>query len=372
VNPVQGVNRDSPYGPSAFVTELSADGSALVYSTYLGGTGNSSNHNGDIGSAIALDGSGNAYVTGQTYSHDFPTVNPTQATNNSVSDSNAFVSELNAAGSALVYSTYLGGSGGSCSFPCGDFGNGIAVDSSGNAYVTGGTYSHDFPTVNPLQSTNHSSSYSNAFVSKLSTNGAALIYSTYLGGSGLWDAGYGIAVDASGDAHVVGEAWSADFPTASALQGTTRGLPDAFVAKLNAAGSALVYSTYLGGSGSDGGSSIAVDNSGNAYVTGLTGSTDFPTANPIQATNHGGFFDAFVAEFNADGSALIYSTYLGGSQADSGTGIAVDSSGNAYVTGSTGSKDFPVDSPIQPTYVGNSSAFVSKVSPFVLAVPTPP
>jgi len=328
----------------------------LAYSTYLGGSAD------DWGFGIAVDGSGNAYVTGSTSSTDFPAPNSLQATNHG--SQNAFVTKFNAAGSALVYSTYLGGSG-----LAGDQGNSIAVDGSGNAYVTGSTSSTDFPTANPFQTTIHG--YHNAFVAKLSADGSALLYSTYLGGSSpLGDQGYGIAVDSSGNAYVTGSTSSADFPTASPIQGTLHGCCDAFVAMFNPAGSALVYSTYLGGSGDDGGYAIAVDSSGDAYVTGGTSSIDFPTVNPFQAINRGfcGISgcnsNAFVSKLGATGSALVYSTYLGGSGPDRGTSIAVDGSGNAYVTGTTGSHDFPTVKPFQST--NNSfndpteNAFVTK------------
>src|ERR1022692_2585480 len=256
-------------------------------------------------------------------------MNPLQPTYGGNGD--AFVAKLNPTGSALVYSTYLGGSEW-------DRGNGIAVDGSGNAYVTGFTASTDFPAMNPIQPVNGGGD--DAFVAKLNPTGSALVYSTYLGGSGN-DTGSGIAVDNSGNAYVAGYTSSTNFPTMSPLQlAYGGGDSDAFVAKLNPTGSALVYSTYLGGSGEDQGGGIAVDNLGNAYVTGGTGSTDFPTMNAAQAT-YGGDTDAFVAMLNPTGSALVYSTYLGGSSDDDGYGIAEDSAGNAYVTGGTGSTDFP-------------------------------
>ena len=327
MNPLQPAYGGGLY--DAFVAKLNPAGSALVYSTYLGGSG------GDYGSGIAVDSSGTAYVTGQTYSTDFPTMNPLQPAYGGGGD--AFVAKLNPAGSALVYSTYLGGS-------ALDFGAGIAVDSLGNAYVTGGTNSANFPTMNPLQPVFGGG---DAFVAKLNPSGSALVYSTYLGGSG-GAYGSGIAVDGSGNAYVTGNT-STDFPTMNALQPAYGGgLYDAFVAKLNPAGSALVYSTYLGGSGDDVGIGIAVDSSGSAYVTGATDSTDFPTMNPLQPSNAGGGDDAFVAKLNPAGSALVYSTYLGGSGDDVGIGIAVDSSGNAYVTGWTYSTDFPTMNPLQP------------------------
>jgi hypothetical protein len=345
VNPLQPTIGGGQ-GIDAFVAKLNSTGSALVYSTYLGGSGE------DIGNGIAVDSSGNAYVTGGTSSSDFPTMNPLQPANGGAPD--AFVTEINTTGSALVYSTYLGGSSG-------DGGFGIAVDGSGNAYVTGGTSSTDFPTMNPLQPAN-GGGLSDAFVAKLNPMGSALVYSTYLGGSG-WDWGNGIAADSSGNAYVTGFTYSTDFPTMNPLQAANggRGDSDAFVAKLNATGSALVYSTYLGGSSSEEGNGIAADTLGNAYVTGYTSSTDFPTMNPLQPANGGGE-DAFVAKLNATGSALVYSTYLGGSGSDWGLGIAVDSSGNAYVTGYTESANFPTVNPLQPAYGGGGDAFVAEIA----------
>jgi hypothetical protein len=316
----------------------------LLYSTYLGGAGN------DQGNGIAVDAAGNAYITGDTESTNFPTASPLQAVFGGVQD--VFVAKLNPAGTALVYSTYLGGSGG-------DGAEGIAVDSSGNAYVAGTTTSTNFPTAHPLQAVLHGGQ--DAFVAKLNPAGAALVYSTYLGGNS-YDLGQGIAVDSSGNAYVTGYTVSTDFPTVSPIQGVFGGYIDAFVAKLNPGGSALVYSTYLGGGGEDEGYGITADSSGNAYVTGSTRSTNFPTASPIQAVLRGSG-DAFVAKVNPAGSALVYSTYLGGSSGGGGTGIAVDASGNAYVTGSTYSTDFPTANPLQAVSGGGDDAFVAKVNP---------
>jgi len=343
MNPLQSYNGSG--GEEGFVTKLNPSGSALVYSTYLGGTGG-----GDGAQAITVDTSGNAYVTGFASSTDFPTVNPVQATN-AGGYSDAFVAKLNPTGSALVYSTYLGGSGQ-------DQGNSIAVDSSGNAYLIGVTFSTDFPTANPMQVA--LGGVQDAFVTELNASGSALVYSTYFGGSSN-DSGSGIAVDSSGNAYVTGYTASTDFPIMNPLQ-SYGGDGDAYVAKLNATGSALVYSTFLGGSGNDNGSGIAVDVSGNAYVTGNTQSTNFPTMNPVQLAN-GGSTDAFVAKLNASGSALVYSTYLGGSGNDLSFGIAVDSSGYAFVTGYTDSTNFPTVNPVQPKYGGDLDAFVAKLSP---------
>jgi Beta-propeller repeat len=316
----------------------------LSYSTYLGGSDD------DEGNGIAVDSAGNAYVTGQTGSTNFPTSNPLQPTNHGGGD--AFVAALDPTGATLLYSTYLGGSGG-------DAGQGIAVDSAGNAYVTGITSSTDFPMANPWQSTNHGGY--DAFVAALDPTGATLLYSTYLGGSNN-DRGFGIAVDSAGNAYVTGDTVSTDFPTSNPLQPTNHGGYDAFVAALDPTGATLLYSTYLGGSGPDFGYGIAVDSAGNAYVTGQTGSTNFPTSNPLQPTNHGGG-DAFVAALDPTGATLLYSTYLGGSSGDDGRGIAVDSAGNAYVTGDTVSRDFPTSNPLQSTNHGGGDVFVAALDP---------
>ena len=322
---------------------------ALVYSTYLGGGGS------DNGIGIAVDGSGNAYITGETFSTNLPTKDPIQASNAASSD--AFVAKINAAGSALVYSTYLGGISHDC-------GNGIAVDGSGNAYITGHTDSPNFPTKDPIQAS--MAGYDDAFVAKINAAGSALVYSTYLGGGGS-DNGIGIAVDGSRSAYITGETLSADLPTKYPIQASYAGNNDAFVAKINEAGSALVYSTYLGGSDFDYGSGIAVDGSGNAYITGNTNSANLPTKNPIQASN-AGWSDAFVAKINAAGSALIYSTYLGGNSYDSSIGIAVDGSENTYITGETISASFPTKNPIQASEAGDGDAFVAKIGADGLAL----
>jgi hypothetical protein len=340
-NPLQSANAGSS---DAFVAEVNAAGTALVYSTYLGGSG------ADWGNSIAVDGAGNAYVTGVTFSTNFPTHGPLQSTFGG-GPSDAFVAEVNAAGTALVYATYLGGSGA-------DWGTGIAVDSAGDAYITGGTGSSNFPTHTPLQAANAGTA--NAFVAKLNAAGNALVYSTYLGG-GNYDYASGIAIDGSGNAYITGTTHSSNFPTHTPLQAANAGITDAFVAKLNPAGTALVYATYLGGSNTDMGNGIAVDSSGNAYITGSTTSSNFPTHTPLQAAN-AGITDAFVAKLNAAGTALVYSTYLGGNGTDRGTDIAVDSSGNAYITGSTTSSNFPSLIPLQAANAGGNDAFVAKLN----------
>ena len=344
-SPIQGSKAGNE---DAFVAKINSSGTALIYSTYLGGSG------GDWGNDIAVDTSGNAYLTGRTDSTTFPTASAIQGSYAGGGD--AFVTKINSSGTALVYSTYLGGSGG-------DWGNDIAVDTSGNAYITGGTVSTNFPTVSAIQGS-YVGNY-DAFATKINSSGTALIYSTYLGGSGE-DVGFGIAIDTSRNAYITGYTASTNFPTASAIQGSNAGGSDVFVTKINEPGSSLVYSTYLGGSSSDGGYriGIAVDPSGNAYITGLTYSTNFPMVSPIQGANAGSY-DAFVAKINSSGTALVYSTYMGGSNQDEGFRIAVDPLGNAYITGRTYSTDFPLASPIYGSNAGSWDALVTKISPVI-------
>jgi len=340
-----------------FVTKIDRSGNALVYSTYLGGM------NAEKAFAIAVDSAGSAYITGFTQSPNFPTTltafQPVSTTGILPGNSSdAFVTKLSPAGNALVYSTYLGGSTNA------ENGFGIAVDSSGCAYVTGETASIDFPTKNAYQPSLAGSGFLrfNAFVTKLSADGTALVYSTYLGGG--VDEGFGIAVDSSGSAYVTGYTYSSSFPTHNPLQANLVGDSDVFVTKFSPAGTTLVYSTYLGGSGLDEAFGIAVDTLGNAYVTGKTASTDFPTVNAFQPTYGGGNADAFVAKLNSAGSALIYSTYLGGSGSEGNLSrIALDSAGDVYIVGSTDSTNFPTANAIQSARAGpGDNAFITKLN----------
>ena len=331
---------------------------AFAYSTYLGGS-RSTNAN-----AIAVDSAGNAYIAGNTGATDFPTAHPYQGGNNG---GNAFIAKLSADGSGLVYSTYLGGSGG-------ENAAGIAVDSAGNAYIAGSTYSTDFPLANAYQSSNKAAgtdTNESAFVAKLSADGGSLVYSTYLGGSNDLNGASGLALDRAGSAYLVGSTNSTDFPTARPLQAALSGRLNAYITKFSADGGSLVYSTYLGGTAADNGVAIAVDGSGSAYITGLTNSTDFPTVNAFQSTYNSGDPDfgsnAYLSKLKPDGSALLYSTYLGGSGFDVGDAIAVDSAGSAYVAGLTADSDFPTQNPYQSTNqalagLGGSAGFVTKFS----------
>jgi len=388
-NAFQSKNNCSGDCENAFVTKLAASGAALVFSTYLGGSGPSS------AAGIAVGPAGGAYVTGSTQSTDFPTKNAFQSKNNA-SYGTAFVTKFSPAGDALIYSTYLGGSGS-------DAGTAIAVEGE-SAYVTGLTYSTDFPLEHPFQDTNKAYGIgSTAFITKLAVDGSSLVYSTYLGGSGcansndeeaFGDEGYGIAVDGKGEAYVVGSTGSPDFPIKNALLNTLPACgPSGFVTKLDAAGTSLVYSTFLGGSGvsygcdeflctvGDWATAVAVDIDGNAYITGQTISTDFPIKDAfdrkVDRGQPNGAYNAFITKFCPIGS-LLYSSYLGGSGGggsngtpalvgDGGRGVAVDSSGSAYVTGFASSTDFPTKNAFQSTNkaaeINSQNAFVTKVTP---------
>jgi hypothetical protein len=332
----------------AFVTKLNATGTAKVYSTYLGGTDS------DEGFGIAVDSAGSAYVAGRTSSTNFPVGPGFQTGFGGFND--AFVSKLSPAGNTLVYSSYLGGTS-----P--EQGNGIAVDAAGNAYVTGFTDSADFPTSNGFQSVLRG--IEDAFVTKVSADGTTKVYSTYLGGSDTKtvEAGNSIAVDAAGHAYVTGTTPSTDFPLVNAFQGFGGGL-DAFVTEFAAAGNSLVYSTYLGGGAVEAGRAIAVGLGGEAYLTGVTTSTDFPTTpGAFDTTHNGGTQDAFVTKVAAGGTTKVYSTYLGGNGFDFGNGIAVNGSGNVFVAGETNSTNFPTKAPLQGFGGGFEDADVTKLTP---------
>ncbi|MGH3370962.1 MAG: Calx-beta domain-containing protein, partial [Nocardioidaceae bacterium] len=331
-------------GNDAFVVRIDPTGANLLYATYLGGSGD------DAGNAIAVDGAGNAYIAGSTASIDFPVVGaPPQTSRGAVND--GFLTKLDPAGASVVYSMFLGGS-------LDDFAFGVAVDASDNAYVTGSTASADFPTLNALRPTK--SAGTDAFVVKVAPAGSTLVYSTFLGGGGE-ETGNAIAADAGGNAYVIGTTTSTNFPTATPVQPAKSGASDAFVSKLDPAGTALVFSTYLGGSGVEEGLGLAVGTDESVYVTGATASANFPRIGGPQAAI-GGFDDAYVVKYNPAGSAIVYSTFLGGSADDVGNAIAVHSDGTAYVTGSTRSPDFPAVSPIQSTLGGGSDAFAAKLN----------
>ncbi|RIK09063.1 MAG: hypothetical protein DCC49_07565 [Acidobacteria bacterium] len=337
-SPFQGVYAG---GVESFVTKFSASGSSLAYSSYLGGSSD------DTAVSIAIDASGAAYVTGKTFSVDFPTASAFQGFMAGAYD--VFVAKVHPSGSSLSYSSYLGGTDI-------ETGRGIAVDSSGAAYVVGDTASATFPTVSPIQGAKAGGT--DGFISKVGPAGLVLVYSTFLGGTGF-DEARGVAVDSSGAAYVAGYTGSTDFPMVAPLQPSNAGGSDAFVFKANPAGSALDYSTYLGGAGADFALDLEIDSSGSATVVGSTASSDFPMVSASQPSYGGGATDAFATHFAASGASLDYSTYLGGSSADDGRSMELDADGNAIVAGKTSSSDFPTEDPYQADLSGTDDAFMA-------------
>jgi len=306
--------------------ELVIDPIILTFSTYLGGNEE------DRFTAVAFDDSENVYAVGHTFSTDFPTLNAYQGMIGGYvfGAADSVVFKFSPDGTGLIYSTYLGGYDD-------DYALALAVDAGGTAYVAGYTGGSDFPTANAYQGS--TGGYYDGFISKLSSDGSTLLYSTYLGGY-QYDRIEDIALDAGGAVYVTGKT-GGGFPVQNAYQGTYGGgLYDAFVTKLSSDGSSLVFSTFLGGSGEDSATGIAVAGSGEVFAAGSTDSGNFPTVNALQGSLGGGF-DGFVTKFSADGSAPVYSTYLGGSAADYINGIGVDGNNKAYVAGETHSSNFP-------------------------------
>ena len=339
----------------AFAAKISVDGSSLIYCGYIGGS------NGDYARGIAVDSSGAAYVAGGTQSDEgsFPVNIGPSLIHSGGPD--AFAAKISVDGSSLIYCGYIGGSGD-------DYARGIAVDSSGAAYVTGGAESDEgsFP-VNIGPSLTHNGGL-DAFAAKVSADGSSLVYCGYIGGS-RQEVGYGIAVDSSGAAYVAGETESNEgegFPVTVGPDLNHNGNYDAFAAKISADGSSLAYCGYIGGSGGDNARGIAVDSSGAAYVTGYSESDEgsFPVVGGPDLTFNGGTRDAFAAKVSADGSFLVYCGYIGGSGVDEGQGIAVDSSGAAYVTGYTASTEASFPVAVGPGLThngGNRDAFAAKI-----------
>ena len=359
-----------------FVAKFNSTGTALLYSAILIGSGVNT-----VG-GITLDSNGDALVVGSTNSTDFPITTGAFQTTNSASGTTGFVTELNSSGTSLLYSTYLGG--GTSTYI-----NHVAIDASGNAYLTGSTQDTNFPTTQGAYRatalSKETSGSSSGFITKLNPAGTKPVYSTYLGGSQA-DASSAISVDGSGEAYVGGYTTSNDFPvTAGAIQGVREvsNYQAGFVTKLNASGSALVYSTYLGGKGSDGISSIALDSDGNVYATGGTTSPDFPVTDGAFQPNIGytSFnypqVNAFVSELNTTGTSLVYSTFLGGSislgpladEGDGASGIVVDEQGMVYLTGEACTGDFPITAgAFEPQNLDGEidaecTAFLTKMNP---------
>jgi hypothetical protein len=319
----------------------------LLYSTYFGGSAI------DFGNGIALDNEGNIYITGQTNSADFPTsLGAYDVSTNGSYD--IFVSKLNpnfSGVSSLIYSTFIGGT-------VTDWTKSIAVDTSGNAYITGVTLSSDFPTTSTAFDTVYHG-FGDIFVTKLNPNGSTLIYSTYLGGVGI-DTGIAIVVDNIGDAYITGRTESPDFPVTlnafdTIFNNNSTYNANAFITKINANGTGLVYSTYLGGFLPDDATGIAIDNSGNSYVAGRTQSTDFPVTLGAFDMTTNGFGDIFISKINNTGTSLVYSTYIGGSYEDYVNGFAIDNNENAYITGYTMSLNYPVTPNAYDTVFNNGT-----------------
>jgi uncharacterized protein with FMN-binding domain len=328
---------------AVFITKLSANGSQVLYTDILASTGN------DTGRAVALDGSGNVWVAGIAGGAGFPvTSNALYGSFGGAQD--AFVARIDSTGH-LAYATYLGGSGV-------DAAMGIAVDTSGAVYVAGYTASVNFPTTYGAPQTSFRGGFSDAFLLKLNSAGTALLYSTLLGGTGT-DTAASVAVDANGDACIAGSTDSPNLSTNSALQASLAGNNDVLLACLNPSGTAWNFVTYLGGSGPDEANGIALNSAGDIYLTGDTFSPNFPvTAGAYQKTSRGNY-DAFVMKLNPAGSAILFSTYLGGSGSDSGTAIAVDTAGNAWIGGYTASVDFPATD--GSTFHGYYDCFIGQV-----------
>ncbi len=340
-------------GDDVFVTKLNSTGTSLIYSTFLGSSGN------DRANDIAIDSTGAAYITGETLSSNFPTTTGAFSTTYGT-NGDAFVTKLNPTGTDLDYSTFLGGEETEIAWA-------IAVDSSGKAFVTGSTNSENFPTTPGAWDVTYATNlfqYHDVFVTKVNASGSDLDYSTFIGGTGH-DGGFDIAIDFTGAAYVTGIADNGFPKTPGAYDTTQNGFEDAFVTKISPTGSSLIYSTFLGGTSDESGHSIMVDELGVVYVTGDTelnfGTIPFPTTTNAYDPSYNGNADAFVAKLNTTGNSLLYSSFLGGSGDEGGVALAIDSAGAIYVTGGTSSSDFPTTTLAYDTVIsGTSDVFVTK------------
>ena len=343
--PVSGTALQRAYGGGdndAFILQWDVQTGTLLYSSYLGGSGE------DRANGVALDFSYRMVVTGSTMSTNFPTNNAIQPSIAGGTD--AFVSKV--AGNSLVYSTYLGGTGD-------DRGGAVVLSPAGEAYIAGETASKDFPVAKAMQTA--SAGGTDGFVTKLAADGSSLAFSTYLGGSGT-DRATGIGLDSDLNVFVAGTTGSSDFPVSKASQGSFGGgASDAFLARLSTDGSSFLYSTFLGGHGDDEASALAVTSYGDAFVAGSTNSTDFPLTDPLQGAFAGGSADAFLAQVGSDG-AVVQSTWFGGTGADRALGVAVDFYGSAWIVGSTDSTDLPTKQASQPSPGGRTDGFAARIS----------
>jgi uncharacterized protein (TIGR03437 family) len=345
---VAGWTVDPTYGDAdAFVAKLSADGTAALFTTVFPGSYD------DLAHAVGVDSSGDVYVAGETSSPDFYADTTYLSARAQAGYQHVFVSKLDPSGRRLIYSHYVGGAGAEIAY-------GLAVDVGGSAYVVGGTTSSDFLVSNSGAVQTGYAGNTDAFAIKFDSTGRG-VYSTFLGGSQA-DVANAVVVDSGGNAYITGQTNSTNFPIQAGYQAKNAGGQDAFVVKLSSSGG-LVFSTYLGGSGDEGGNGIAVDSAGAVYVTGETASSDFPTVGAMQPAFAGGAGDIFVTKLNADGGSLAYSTYLGGTGEDVAYGVAVDGAGNAYLTGGTTSTDLPVADAFQATNQGSANAVVAALDP---------
>jgi len=343
VSPYQAANGGG--ARDIMIAKFSADGSSVVFSTYLGGNSFDDCYN------LVLDGDGNSYFTGRSASSNYPTSIGAYQTSRVGGSRDAIATKLSADGSTLMYSTYVGANGSTN-------GSGIAIDNSGNAYLTGTTASSNFATAGTYQDTKPGGD--DGYIAKLNSTGTAMIWATYVGGSST-DGINAIIVDGDGNGYFVGQTTSTDLPTSSPYQAANAGSQDVIIGKISSDGTSMSYVSYLGGTGSDDGSRIDIDSSGNAYITGWTASTDFPTSSPYQNSNAGGANDSFIAKINSTGSALTYSTYLGGTGNDRASDIALRTDGSVAISVLSDSTDYPLAGANQATYAGGAYDVVVSV-----------
>ena len=344
LNAFQPTRGNDEEGSDGFVAKIDPTGSALVYSTYLGGKEAENKID------IAIDAAGNAYLSGATKANNFPVANAFQATRGGSRD--GFVAKLTPTGSALVYSTYLGaGDSDSC--------EDIVVDANGCAYVIGSTRSRRFPTVNPIQPKKKGKE--ECFVTKFAPDGQSLVFSTFFGGEDN-DTGLALALDASSNIYITGSTFSNEFPTVLPVQPERQFELDVFVAKFDSSGSSVLYSTHLGAGATDVGLDIAVASDGGAVVVGRSQSKRFPSISPLQSKRRG-VSDAFITRFTPTGDQIVFSTLLGGGDSETAAGLDLDTDDNIYITGSTTSERYPLMNPIQESLGSTRDALITKISP---------